>query len=113
MKKQYETNIEKAVREELERRGYVKGVDFATQYPLRYSFIIDVAFPEQKIAIEADGEYWHGRTPKQRQKDYFKTKILKQQGWIVYRFKESEINDNIVGCIDTISLLKDKINEST
>jgi very-short-patch-repair endonuclease len=105
MKTIYETDIEKIVREELERRGFVKGIDFATQYPLRYSFIIDFAFPDQRIAIEADGSFWHGRTPKQRQKDYFKTKILKDLGWNLYRFKEVDIKNNIVRCIDKIEFI--------
>ena len=71
----------------------------------------DFVFWQQKIAIFADGCFWHGHkcrnvTPKQngdfwkqkiektklRDKKY--TKLLKDAGWIVIRFRECEINSD-------------------
>ena len=102
MKKEiYETDIEKMLREEIEKRGFERGKDFAIQYPIRYSFIIDVAFPKQMIAIEADGEHYH-TSKKAKQRDYFKNKILKRLGWKVIRFWGEEIRNNVIGCVDKI-----------
>ena len=94
-----ETNIEKAFREELERRGLQNGVDFASQFPIRHSFILDFAFPLRKLAVEVDGEKWHD-TPLGRQRDWFKDYILKKQGWTVLRFPGQKVLDGVGKCVD-------------
>jgi very-short-patch-repair endonuclease len=101
MNNSLETDIEKILRLEIERRGYRKGIDFSCQYPLRHSFIIDIAFPNEKIAVEADGSYWH-MIPSQRKKDGFKTYILKSSNWQVLRFWDYEILENVTECVDRI-----------
>ena len=97
----HETDIEQLFREDLESRGFVKGKDFATEYPLRNSFIIDVAFPEQKIAVELDGEPWHTK-PKARKRDNFKNYILKKNGWRVMRFWGNDIRKDVAACVDLV-----------
>ena len=101
MNKSFETNIEKILRLELERRGYRNGIDFSCQYPLRHSFIIDIAFPKEKIAVEADGSYWH-MMPQRRKQDGFKNHILKKKKWKVLRFWDNEIMEDVDGCVDLI-----------
>ena len=97
----HETDIEKLFREELERRGLRRGIDFTPQYPIRYSFILDFAFPQEKLAIEVDGEKWHD-TPNGRQKDWFKDSILTKLGWEVMRFKGQEVLTGVAGCVDKV-----------
>lgn len=91
------TDIEVLFLKELERHGLRRGVDFACQYPLRYSFILDFAFPDQKIAIECDGEAFH---PAKR--DNFKNYILKKNGWKVFRFWGQEIHNDVGKCVNKI-----------
>jgi len=93
----FATNIEIKLREELESRGLKWGTDFATQFPIKYGYIIDIAFPDKKIAVEADGEPWH--SPK---KDATKNYILKQKGWKVLRFPGNKILTDVKGCVDEI-----------
>jgi len=103
MENSFETNIEKSLRLELENRGYRNGIDFSCQFPLRYSFIIDIAFPKEKIAVEADGSYWHNNQSK-RKKDGFKNYILKRLNWRVLRFWDHEIIENVILCVDRIEV---------
>ena len=67
--------------DELMRRGLKKGIDFATQYPIRHSFILDFAFPDQKIAIECDGEAWHSNS-EAKKRDGFKNLEDLKKYWI-------------------------------
>lgn len=93
----YLTNIERIFLDELEGRGLVKGIDFAIQYPLRYSFILDFAFPEQMIAIEIDGEAFH---PAKR--DQIKNHVLKELGWTLFRFWGTEVESDVAKCVDKV-----------
>ena len=101
IRRRHETNIEKLLRKEIERRGYRKGIDFATQFPIKNSFILDFAFPEQKVAIEADGEAWH-TSKDARKRDNFKNFILKKKGWLVLRFWGEEIMEDASRCVDMV-----------
>lgn len=60
-------------------------------------------FVEPNVCIFADGNYWHN-FPKGTEKDREITKLLEGQGYKVLRFWESEINDNIELCIDSIKV---------
>jgi len=50
------------------------------EYPIG-GFCIDIAVPEEKIAFEYDGSYWHDS-----EKDSIRDSILEQLGWKVIRF---------------------------
>lgn len=100
---EFATNIEVLLREEIIKCGYEWGIDFTTQYPMRYGHIIDIAFPKIKLAIEADGEPWHSP-----EKDAVKNYVLKKHGWTVLRFKGNDILTDIAACIAKI---KEKIKE--
>ncbi len=97
LRNEFETDIEKILREEIESRGLENGVDFTCQFPIRFGHIIDIAFTEKMIAVEADGEPWH--TPKG---DAIKTGVLRKIGWTVLRFKGSEIYEDVEKCVDII-----------
>ncbi|MBI4360536.1 DUF559 domain-containing protein [Candidatus Micrarchaeota archaeon] len=49
-----------------------------------------MAFPDVKLAIFCDGDYWH-RRPDVHEKDQRVNRILKENGWTVLRFWETEI----------------------
>lgn len=57
-------------------------------------FVVDGAFPDLKIAVEADGATWHLDQEK-IQKDKHRDTQLASQGWIVLRFTEDELEDKI------------------
>ncbi|MBN2260667.1 MAG: very short patch repair endonuclease [Clostridiales bacterium] len=84
-----------------------EGLNFSLQYGKEK---IDIAFPEQKIAIFVDGCFWHGcpmhsHTPKSnksywvpkleknKERDLAKNNRLWQEGWKILRFWEHEINN--------------------
>lgn len=78
------------------------GVPFAEEYCLEY-YSIDFAIPEKKIAIEADGDYYHvnpalypkgPRDAIQRRNagnDAAKNAYLERHGWTIKRYWESDI----------------------
>lgn len=85
----------------------------------------DVVFRGRKVAIFVDGDFWHGGQWRKRRlnaledqfthtasknywldkirrnvrRDFRVTKILLRQGWTVLRFWESDIRNNLDGCI--------------
>ncbi len=61
-------------------------------------FWIDIAFPSVKLAIECDGDYWHGNK-RQQSKDRQKDHYLGRRGWHVLRLSETDINTNIDECV--------------
>lgn len=68
----------------------------------------DIAFVEQKIAIFADGDYWHNR-PERIVRDSFVNNYLKSQGWQVLRFWGSDILQNIDKVLIQIKEAKHKL----
>lgn len=65
----------------------------------------DIAFPEKKIAMFCDGDYWHDY-PHGTKRDDEVNKILTKEGWKVLRFWERDIHDNldeiineVMGCV--------------
>ena len=66
------------------------GIEPVPQYP-EHPFFIDLAFPEIKLAIEADGYEFHS-SPDQIERDKYRQKRLEQKGWKVIRFTGTEIH---------------------
>jgi very-short-patch-repair endonuclease len=93
------TGIERALRAALLARG----IDATPEYRVG-RFSIDLALPERKIAIEADGAYWH-RQPKQQRADVRKAAYLAAQGWTLLRFTEAEINTDARVCAALVAAL--------
>jgi DNA mismatch endonuclease (patch repair protein) len=114
-----DTIIEKLLQEELTKRGYI----YMKHYPIRGQ--PDIAFPEKKIAIFADGDYIHGNPNKYKatdmicmnectagekwNKDRNITDNLQKQGWLVLRYWETEIHispKNVVDEIEDVFMVK-------
>jgi len=94
------TNIEALMKEVLDKQG----ISYVQEYPLRSGFIIDFAILDKRIAIECDGEKWHG-SKKARKRDAFRDWFLKRAGWKTLRFSGNEIENNIEWCINTIKMV--------
>lgn len=58
---------------------------------IKHSYQCDIYIPSKKLVIEADGEYWHNY-PYGLEKDHIRTKELKEAGYEILRFWETEIN---------------------
>lgn len=79
------------------------GLNPQREYRIGY-YHVDEALPDFKLAVEADGCYWHG-CPTCGFKnlsaalDARKTKYVLSQGWTVLRFWEHEIKTDVGGCV--------------
>ena len=75
----------------------------------------DIVFPTERVAVFADGCFWHGcpahyqqpatnasfwreKIGKNRQRDKEVNALLKSQGWKVLRFWEHELKSNAEAC---------------
>lgn len=114
--KSKDTSIEVTLRKELWVRGY--------RYQKNCKGIIgkpDICFKGKRIAIFCDSEFWHGKYLQEKKyipktnKDYWIPKIerniqrdkevntkLREEGWIVLRFWQKDIEKNIETCISVI-----------
>lgn len=104
------TKIELKMREELNRRGFIKDADYFCNIDVNKIANVDIYLPAYKIVIECDGCHYHPCKlckifPKERHSnDALKTKQLRKAGYIVYRFWEHEINKDVGKCVDSINL---------
>ncbi|MFH1306724.1 MAG: DUF559 domain-containing protein, partial [Candidatus Micrarchaeota archaeon] len=117
--KQTNTAPERAVKQELVNRGYVEGVDFVHQFKFYDKFMCDFVFPQQKVVVECDGDFWHAnpvryaRKPlKPAQKATLRLDKAKEAyvrtvdngSWTLLRFWESDIKKDASRCVDKIEL---------
>lgn len=96
-----DTSIELKIEAELKRLG----IRYEKQVPLCKVARVDFFIPEQKIVIQADGDYWHN-LPKHKERDKNQDAVLRQNGFDVYRFWEHEINRSVEDCIKRINNIK-------
>lgn len=116
--KSKDTKPELTLRKELWHRGlrYRKNVKTLEGKP-------DIVFLRAQIAIFVDGRMWHGydwehqkkdfkshqdywipKIERNMERDYSVTQELVEQGWLVLRFWDFEIEKNVVKCADKIEL---------
>lgn len=96
-----DTSIELSLQDELNRQGITH------QKHLSVCGVCqpDIVFPELKIAVFADGDYWHSPTFKDGKvwrRDRNQDRILKENKWRILRFWEHEIHKDTKGCVDRI-----------
>lgn len=84
---QGETSIEIKVRQALESAG----VEFIQEHGVGH-YSIDFYLPDHKVAIEADGDYWHS-LPRNIASNVRRDAVLLRKGIRTVRLWESEIND--------------------
>lgn len=92
-----DTMIERTMQQELSKRG----IRFAKHFPILNRCQADIAFPDHRLAVFCDGDYWHNRLDT-RTKDITQEMILRANGWRVLRFWEHEINANPAACADCV-----------
>lgn len=64
-------------------------------------FIFDIFVPEINAYIECDGRYWHS-LPGNIQADKRKEQFCKENNLLLFRFKEEDINKNLIYLIKTL-----------
>ncbi|MGD0021260.1 MAG: DUF559 domain-containing protein [Smithellaceae bacterium] len=81
-------------------------IPFMKQQPIDGLYVADALVPGAKIIVEVDGDYWHRKTDQSIvRRDQKKSKYLESRGYIVFRFTESELKEDIANCVEKISAL--------
>lgn len=62
-------------------------------------FLVDIAFPEQLLAIEADGWQYHGKFLRDHQRDRERSNLLVLHGWRILHYTAKDIHQNLEGII--------------
>jgi G:T-mismatch repair DNA endonuclease (very short patch repair protein) len=96
-----DTTIEVALQEELNKNN----IKYETHIPVCGICQPDIVFPLEKVAVFADGDYWHSKEFDNGniwRKDRQQEKTLKENEWVVLRFWGSEIRNNLQKCINEI-----------
>lgn len=112
--KSKDTKIEVILRKALWHKGirYRKNYKVLDCHP-------DIVLTKYKIAIFCDGEFWHGKTferydvttnakywhekiQRNMERDLENTIELRDNGWIVLRFWETDINKNLDKCVKVV-----------
>lgn len=84
-----------------------RGIKFQSQYPIlkgkdswgrNSHYFLDFAIPEFKIAIEADGNFWHSNSDRDKKRQSY----IENQGWKFLRFTEEEIKTNLDVCLNQV-----------
>jgi lysyl-tRNA synthetase class 2 len=76
----------------------LSGRKFRRQMPI-LGFIADFACPDAKLIIELDGS----QHAQQADADHIRTLELERAGYLVLRFCNNEISENLDGVLETIS----------
>ncbi len=97
MRQRYKTDIESLMRNALKSNR----IDFCEEFPIRgkYGYSLDFAIVDLKIDIECDGEHYHKIGNSHDRKRNW---VLRNNGWIILRFRGKEIKENINICIAKI-----------
>lgn len=109
-----DTGIEVRLRKALWHKGirYRKNFKVFDCHP-------DIVITKYKIAVFCDGNFWHGKElqkrPIKHNSSYWNEKIrrnverdlentieLRDNGWIVLRFWEDDIQNNLLNCVDDV-----------
>lgn len=116
--RQENTKPERQIKEELIKRGYVEGEYFIHQYKFMNKFMCDFCFPQQKVIVEVNGDFWHANPKKypdqsklhaHQIKDIRKDKAkeayittVDSHSWTYLTLWEMDIKENVVQCVDKI-----------
>jgi very-short-patch-repair endonuclease len=80
-----ESGLERVVRESLERLG----VSYQQEYRVGRRYSVDFFLPEMRVALEADGDYWHAQ--RKEHDDRRDRWLMKFRGIKTIRIKASEV----------------------
>ena len=101
-----DTSIEVALQKELDKRK----ITYKKHIPICGVCQPDIVFPSVKLAIFADGDYWHSKDFKDGKvwrRDRHQDEVLRENGWVPLRFWGSEIRSSVSECAEqVISMLE-------
>lgn len=109
-----DTGIEVRLRKAL----WHKGVRYRKNFKV-FDCHPDIVITKYKIAVFCDGNFWHGKELQKRpikhnsiywnekirrnvERDLENTIELRDNGWIVLRFWEDDIQNNLPNCVDDV-----------
>ncbi len=99
------TSIELKVRSQLE----VLGIEYKTQVPiLGGRYFLDIVLPQQNIAIECNGDYWHS-LPDRKERDTRLKEDIKETPYTLYFLWESDIKKKDFNILDYIDLTESEV----
>lgn len=102
------TSIEIKMAAELD----ASSIKYIDQFNLGNKFALDFFLPEYGIVIECDGDYWH-RLPDVAKRDKSKNAYIKACGYTLFRFWESEINEDVSACVAQVIAKIDEIKSAS
>jgi very-short-patch-repair endonuclease len=69
------------------KRGYKEDKDFVHLFQIEdHPYVLDFAFPNEKLSIECDGEPWHEKC-RNYEEEKLRDAYLRKKGWKILRFK--------------------------
>lgn len=68
--------------------GFILGKDYFRQYPIAESMVVDLAFVNEQVAIEVDGQ--NHKSKKQKIKDNARDNFLQFNNWVIIRIPEEK-----------------------
>ena len=77
-----------------------ENISFIHQFRIQRWIVDFFIFPN--IIVQIDGIYWHCKEKGGLLKDWVQNKILKSMGYVVVRFWDFEINNNIDECLEKL-----------
>lgn len=83
------------------RNHRLLGFKFRRQYGIE-SYIVDFCCPEAKLAVEVDGDS-HYISEQAKQSDLKRQKDIEGLGFIVLRFTNKDISENLDGALEVIA----------
>lgn len=90
------SSIEKMFAKELENQN----ISYIPQMIILNRYIVDFLV-EDNICIECDGDFWHN-LPNIQKKDKIRDETLKSNGYVIFRFWQHEIIDDVSNCVNKI-----------
>ena len=91
------TSIEKALYNEFVKHGLI----FEMHKSMFNRWQPDFVFNEQRIIVQADGDYWHSFDSRKKSDAEF-DRTAQADGWTVLRFTETKINNDLSACINIV-----------
>jgi len=91
------SSIEYILQEQLKKHNLI----FEEQFPIEGICVADIAFPDRKIAVFCDGDYWHSLLHVKERDKKINEKLV-ACGWQVLRFWEHEIKTSVEECVSKI-----------
>jgi len=68
---------------------FVLGKDYVRQHPVGQKYVLDFAFINEQVAIEADGK--NHRTKTAKRQDLIRDRYLRRNGWVTIRVQDEDL----------------------